>query len=160
MNISILYHSESGNTEKIGKIIAQGAEKVEGICTKCMNINDVDEDFINQSKAVIFGTPTYYGTYSWQMKKWLDTSKIKLADKVGSVFATENFLGGGADTAEMAVIGELLVKGMLIYSAGCAQGQPFTHFGCVNIKDGDEFQRQRAEAFGERVAKKVNELFG
>lgn len=30
------------------------------------------------------------------MKKWFDTTKVDLEGKLGSVFATENYLGGGA----------------------------------------------------------------
>ncbi len=158
MKIAVIYHSETGNTEKVGKLIVKGVEKIEGIETKCMSIDNVDENFVNESKIVFFGTPTYSGSYSWQMKKWLDTCKIKLAGKVGCVYATENFLGGGAGNAELALISELLVKGMFIYSVGSSKGLPFTHFGAVCIKDGDEEQKSRVEIFAERVVNSVNEL--
>ncbi|WP_461205905.1 flavodoxin family protein [Clostridium sp. DL1XJH146] len=159
MKIAVIYHSESGNTEKAAALVAKGAEKVEDVETKCMSINDIDEEFVNEAKVVFFGTPTYAGTYSWQMKKWLDTCKIKLAGKVGCVFATENFIGGGADNGELAIISELLVKGMFTYSVGASEGQPYTHFGSVLIKDGTEDQKERVEIFAERVARKVKELF-
>jgi len=53
----------------------------------------------------------------------------------------------------------LLVKGMLVYSSGVADGQPFIHFGPVCIHEGDEGQQERAKIFGERIAKKTVELF-
>lgn len=158
MKIAIIYHSESGNTEKVAELISKGATKVEGIETKCMSINDVDKTFLEESKVVFFGTPTYAGTYSWQMKKWLDTCKLKFAGKVGCVFATENFVGGGADNAEMALISELLVKGMFMHSVGASEGLPYTHFGAVCIKDGSEDQKERVEIFAERVARNVKKL--
>lgn len=159
MKIAIIYHSETGNTEKVADLIAQGTKKVEGTETKCMSINNVDAAFVEEAKVIFFGTPTYAGTYSWQMKKWLDTCKLKLAGKVGSVFATENFLGGGADNAELALLSELLVKGMFIYSVGSSEGNPYTHFGAVCIKDGTEEQKDRVEIFAERVAKNAVKLF-
>ncbi len=157
MKMSVIYHSETGNTERVAKLIAKGAEK-EGASIKCMSIDDVDESFISNSEIVLFGTPTYSGSYSWQMKKWLDTQKNKLAGKIGCVFATENFIGGGADNAELALISELLVKGMFIYSVGASMGKPYTHFGVVCIKDGDEEQKSRAEIFGERIIKGSKKL--
>ena len=160
MQISIIYHSESGNTKKVAELIAQGAEEVEGVQTRLMDLEAIDREYVRSSKAVIFGGPTYCGTFSWQMKKWFDTTDIGLADKLGSVFVTENYLGGGADVAELGLIGMMLVRGMLAYSSGVGRNVPFTHYGAVTIKDGDEPQRERARILGGRVAAKAREIFG
>lgn len=161
MKISIIYHSESGNTKSVAELIAKGISGVEDIETKTMSITAVDEEFLNQSAAIIFGSPTYAGSFSYQMKKWLDTAVLKRFEgKLGAVFATENYLGGGADFALLGMIGHLLVGGMLIYSGGAGLGHPYTHFGAVCIRNGDEFQQQRALIFGERIAKKTKQLFG
>lgn len=160
MKIAVVYHSESGNTARVAELIAEGACRSNGVEVKAMSVEDVDKGYVAESNAVIVGTPTYAGTFSWQMKEWLDTGRVDLADKLGAVFATASFVGGGADMAEMALIGHLLVKGMVVYSAGTSKGQPFTHYGCVTIKAGDEAQQERARVFGQRVAKKALELFG
>ncbi|WDV46848.1 flavodoxin family protein [Clostridiaceae bacterium M8S5] len=158
MKISIVYHSETGNTQRVSERIMSGVKKIESTDVKIMSINDVDNEYIESSDIVIFGTPTYAGTYSWQMKKWLDTCKLNLSGKVGCVFATENYLGGGADNALLAIASELLVKGMFVYSVGASKGQPYTHFGAVCIKDGEKEQKERAEIFGERIVQGVIEL--
>ncbi len=158
MKVAIIYHSETGNTEKVAELISKRAEKNENVETKAMSINNIDKDFVEEANIVFFGTPTYAGTYSWQMKKWLDTNKIKLAGKVGCVFATEKFIGGGADNAELALISELMVKGMFVYSVGGSEGLPITHFGAVCIKDGTPEQKERVEIFAERVIKNVKKL--
>lgn len=160
MKISIIYHTESKNTQTVAELIADGARISDKTEVKCMPIEDVDSDFLDASKAVFFGSPVYCGTYTWQMKKWLDTQNHALAGKLGAVFATENHLGGGADFAELSLIGCLLVYGMLVYSAGASEGAPYTHFGAVCIREGDEKQKERARIFGSRVAKKAVELFG
>jgi NAD(P)H dehydrogenase (quinone) len=160
IKIAVIYHSESGNTAKVAELIAAGARLNDGVEVRTMSVVEVDKDFVGDARAVILGTPTYAGSLSHQMKDWLDTGRVKLADKLGAVFATENYLGGGADTAEMALIGHLLVKGMVVYSAGASRGQPFTHYGCVTIRAGDEAQQERARIFGQRVAAKALELFG
>ena len=71
MKYTILIHSESGNTEKVARYIEQGALSEPDTEVKIMNITDeLDMDFLNESKVVVFGTPTYYANMSWQMKKW------------------------------------------------------------------------------------------
>ena len=159
MKIAIIYHSESGNTKKVAEIIAEGAKVRDDIEVMSMSITDVDEAFVAEAKAVILGCPTYGGTYSWQMKQWLDTGRIKLADKLGSVFATGNHVGGGIDVAELAMLQQMLVKGMLAYASGGSKGAPVIHYGAVMIKDGDEVQQARARMLGKRVAEKAIELF-
>ncbi len=160
IKLSIVYHSVTGNTKKVAELIAQGAEKIDGVETGVMSIDNPDFSFMSDSDCVIFGTPTYLGNFSWQMKAFLDKElKVKLAGKLGAVFATEKYLGGGADFALMTLIGHLLVKGMLVYSAGVSQGDPYTHFGAVCIQDGDEKQQERARLFGERIAKKAVEIY-
>ena len=160
MKIAIVFYSKSGNTKKVADLIAEGAKKINDVDVKCMSIEDIDDGFIQESKAVIFGSPTITGTFSWQLKQWLDMARhIKFGGKLGAVFATANYVGGGSDIAELSMIGELLVKGMLVYSAGAAVGQPFTHYGAVCIQGGDESQQERARIFGERIAKKAAELF-
>lgn len=157
MKIAIVYYSKSGNTKQVADLIAEGARKINGVDVKCMSIEEIDGNFVQEAKAVILGSPTIAGTFAWQIKQWIDSAK--LGNKLGAVFATANYLGGGADIAELSMIGMLLVKGMLVYSAGAAEGQPFTHFGAVCIQGGDESQQERAKIFGERIAKKAAELF-
>lgn len=160
MKIAIVYDSKTGNTKSVAELIAEGAKRIESVEVKCMSIEEVDQEFLTEAKTVIFGTPTITGTFSWQIKQWLDTSRsIKLGGKLGAVFATANYVGGGAEVAELALIAELLVKGMLVYSSGVAEGQPFIHYGPVCIQAGDEGQKERAKIFGERIAKKTAELF-
>ena len=161
MKITIIYHSKSGNTQKVAEMIAEGIKKTGNIEVKLMKLEEIDYEFLKESKAVIFGTSTYYANISWQIKKWFDESwGCNLEGKIGAVFATEDYLGGGADTALMTLIGHMMVKGMLVYSGGSALGQPYIHMGIVTIKDGDESQKDRAKIFGERIGKKALDIFG
>lgn len=158
MKISVIYHSESGNTKQVAESMAAAVQEIK-IESKAMSIENIDEDFVNQSSAIIFGCPTYCGSFSWQMKKFLDTTSVKLNGKLGGVFATENYLGGGADIAELSLVGCLLVRSMLVYSGGALEEKPLTHLGAVLIKSGDDLQIQRANFFAQRLAKKAIELF-
>ena len=69
------------------------------------------------------------------MKKLLDTISVELAGKLGGVFASQNWPGGGgADFTELTLIAGMLVRGMMIYSGGITRGHPFLHFGAVSEK--------------------------
>lgn len=165
MKVSIVYFSETGNTEKVAGFIATGARNVPGTEVKTFNLKDqdgIDWSFVEDSGAVIFGTPTYYANMCWQMKKWIDTDReTDLAGKIGAVFATENSPhGGGAELAIMTLINHLLVKGMLIYSSGASCGHPFIHVGPTVVRDQIDQREPICRIFGERVAKKARELFG
>lgn len=159
MKLSIIYHSVTGNTKTVAGLICDAANEFEEIDAKSMSIDDVDEKHLNESSAVLFGCPTYAGSLSWQMKKFIDTVKVKIGDKLGGVFATANFFGGGSEFAEMVMVSALLSRGMIVYSSGVSKGKPFTHFGPVTIKDGNETQQERVKIFGKRFAEKAIELF-
>ena len=161
MKVSILYHSETGNTRKMADLVLEGALRVEGIEARAMSLNEIDEDYIADSSAVIFGSPTYCGMLSWQIKKFLDTTNIDLAGKLCGVFASQNWPGGGgADFTELTIIAAALVHGMLVYSGGGSEGHPFLHFGAVSRKAPDEeLYRDRCLHLGEVIAKKAKQLF-
>jgi len=162
MKIAIIYHSETGNTAQMAELVAQGCEGVAGVEARCMSIDEADDTYVTDASAVIFGSPTYEGSCSWQMKRYLDTQPAGLADKLGGVFASQNWPGGGgASFAEMTMIAAMLVHGMVIYSGGISAGMPFLHFGAVSAKAPDEdLYRQRCIKLGENIAKKALELFG
>ncbi|MFH0964544.1 MAG: flavodoxin domain-containing protein [Planctomycetota bacterium] len=162
MKVAILYHSETGNTAKMAELVREGCERVSGVEARSMPIEKVDEGFVEASSAVILGSPTYEGTCSWQMKRFLDSGPKGLAGKLGGVFVSQNWPGGGgASFAEMTIIAGMLVLGMVVYSGGISRGLPYLHFGAVSRKGPNEdLYRDRCVKLGENIATKALELFG
>lgn len=158
MKVSIIYHSESGNTKSVAETLRNAAAAFPGIEAQTIDVKRPDKGFIDASKVVMFGCPTYAGTISWQLKQYLDTTDCALAGKLGCAFSTENHLGGGADFAELTIIGCLLVRGMIVYSGGAAEA-PYTHFGAVTIRAGDETQAARAKMYAGKIIRIAKELF-
>ena len=116
MKVAVIYHSLTGNTRKQAELVAEGARSVNGIEVMTMSIDDSDNAWIEESKAVIFGCPTYEGSCSWQMKRYLDNPSVKFSGKLAGFFASQNWPGGGgADFAEMTMIAAALVLGMLVF---------------------------------------------
>ena len=161
MKIAIVYHSETGNTKQMAELVREGCLRVPGVEARCMPIDDVDDAYVIESAAVILGSPTYEGACTWQIKRYLDTGPKGLAGKLGGVFVSQNWPGGGgASFAEMTVIAGMLVRGMLVYSGGITQGQPYLHFGAVSRRAPEEdLYRERCLKLGENIARKAAELF-
>ena len=78
MKIAVIYHSVSGNTKKQADLVAEGVRSISGVEVKTMSIDDADNAWIEESDAVIFGSPCYEGSCSWQMKKYLDLYLIHI----------------------------------------------------------------------------------
>lgn len=160
MKASIIYHSETGNTKRMANLIREGCESVPGVEVKCFPVDGIDWRWVQESRLVIFGSPTYEGTCSWQLKKVLDSAEVSLAGKLGGVFCSQNWPGGGgADFAEMTIIAGMLVHGMLIYSGGISVGEPFLHFGAVSTRYPQGIYADRCVKLGKNLASKARELF-
>ena len=159
MKISILYVSQTGNTEAAAEYIQDGIlAKYPFIQVKLMDIreNEVDAKFLEESEAVIFGSPVYFTSMSWELKKWFDQSfRIKLNGKLGAVFVTANSLSGGTDTAIMDIIRHMLVKGMFVFSGEGSRSLGAFQIGAVvQAKELDKYEDQ-LEALGANVAEAV-----
>lgn len=86
--ISVVYFSGAGHTQLMAESVAKGAEQVIGTTVKVLRITGEqitqgrwqDKTIIeqlNQSDAIIFGSPTYLGNVAAQFKTFIDaTSSI------------------------------------------------------------------------------------
>lgn len=106
MKISIVYFTSTGRTsamaEEIKKGIAAADASIEvGLfpISELTSYHEENINFVNDSAAVIVGTPDYYAAEANQLKTWLDNCPCKLADKLCGAYATANFLQGGGDIA-------------------------------------------------------------
>lgn len=160
MKISIIYYSQSGNTAAMAADIARGMAGVEGVEAQCFALDAVDAAFVQESCAVVFGTPTYYANTCWQIKQWFDESSISLAGKMGAAFATAGFLQGGAGTAINTLNDHLIAKGMLVYTGGCVSGSPMFHLGAIGLADELRDKADDFAAFGARFAQMAVQVFG
>jgi NAD(P)H dehydrogenase (quinone) len=58
------------------------------------------------------------------------------------------------------MIAGMLVSGMLIYSGGMREGNPYLHFGAVSCRaPEEELYRKRCIKLGENISGKAIELF-
>ena len=163
MKITILYHTETGNTELAAEQIAEGIRSAADTEVRLVSLTRMtpeDEAYIGESSAVIFGTPTYVANMSWKLKEFFDTRlKINFSGKLGAAFATENYATGGGELAIMNIMSHMLVKGMLCYSSGAACGQPYIHIGPTLVRGHIEEKAELCRIFGARIAAQAHRLF-
>ena len=75
--VSIVYFSGYGHTKVVAEKVAEGANAQLIAIDPEGHIPDAAWEQLAASDAIIFGTPTYMGTPSWQFKKFADaTSKV------------------------------------------------------------------------------------
>lgn len=159
--ISIVYHSESGRTKQLAQEVFKGINEYKNIECKIMVISDCDYDFMGLSHAVIFGSPTYYGGMSWQMKKFIDKLRdhVSLEGKIGSAFCSGKSFRGGSETTLIGIYQSLLIYGMLIYTGGTKKGLPSTHYGAALTGCFVKEDFLVCQKLGKNIAEKVIELF-
>jgi NAD(P)H dehydrogenase (quinone) len=77
--ITILFHSGYGHTKRVAEHVHKGVASsdvtVESIAIDSEgNLPEAAWQTLQDSDAIIFGTPTYMGGPSWQFKKFADAS--------------------------------------------------------------------------------------
>jgi NAD(P)H dehydrogenase (quinone) len=154
--IAVIYYSRTGNTEKMAEITAEAARDEGDVDVKLIKVEDVSAADLPEYDGIIMGTPTYYGTAAWQIKKLIDESVSfhgKLSGKVGGAFASAANIGGGNETAILSVLEAMLIHGMLV------QGTPKgDHYGAVSIGKPDKRGETQCRELGRRVAALVKKL--
>jgi NAD(P)H dehydrogenase (quinone) len=98
-SIVIVYHSGYGHTKKVAEAVAETsggsllAIDAEG------NLPEGAWEQLEAAKTIVFGSPTYMGTVSWQFKKFADASSKpwygqKWKDKLAAGFTNSASMNG------------------------------------------------------------------
>jgi len=87
--VAVIFHSGYGHTAKQAESVAAGAKADLIAIDANGDISDADWAKLDAAKAIIFGSPTYMGSVSWQFKKFADASSKKWFTQVwkNKVFA-------------------------------------------------------------------------
>jgi flavorubredoxin len=94
----IVYATRTGETEKIGNLIAEGI-RFSGHEADVATVTDIkNEDDLKAYDAVVFGSPTYHGEMVQGMKTMLFMAeKAALEGKVGGAFGSFGWSGEAPD---------------------------------------------------------------
>jgi NAD(P)H dehydrogenase (quinone) len=72
--IAIVYHSGYGHTKRMAEAVAEGAKGELVAIDAEGNLTEAQWATLGAADAIVFGSPTYMGSVSWQFKKFADAS--------------------------------------------------------------------------------------
>ena len=97
--IAIVFHSGYGHTKRMAESVAQGAGGELVTIDAEGNLTDAQWATLGAADAIVFGSPTYMGSVSWQFKKFADaSSKVWFSmgwkDKIAAGFSNSASMNG------------------------------------------------------------------
>jgi NAD(P)H dehydrogenase (quinone) len=154
VKVLVIYHSQTGNTEKMAKSVVLGAQKIAGVTSLAKKIADVTYDDLKSSDAILLGSPTYYGDMAGPMKSFIDDWFFKyranLVDKVGGAFSSGLGDSGGKEHVLYSLIIAMMNAGMII--AGPIVEGTMGTAGVAALDPVNETALKECQALGEHVA--------
>ena len=128
--VLVTYYSRSGNTEKMARMIADGLT-TKDLAVDLKKVEEVDIDTLPSYDGFIVGSPNYFGTMAWPVKKFIDESVKyfkKLDGKAAAAFTSEGMIGGGGDTVVLDILKAFLIHGCVVQGLTSAG-----HYGPVAV---------------------------
>ncbi|MDQ2086796.1 flavodoxin family protein [Herbivorax sp. ANBcel31] len=127
-----------------------------GICYKDSKLEEAFE-VLKKADGVIFGSPSYFGTVSGQLKSFFDkTRKLRsekaLYNTVGAGVTVGASKYGGQETTIKALHDMMIVQGMMIVGDGYVEDDCGHHGVCAHKPaDKDDFAIKRADILAKRM---------
>ena len=158
VNVLVVYHSVSGNTEKMAQAVAEGVQSIPGARVRVERVEKVTAEVLFAADALVVGSPVYWSNMSGEVKTFFDNwqfkfgvwPELKMRNKVGAAFATGGQVSGGKEVTMLTILAAMLGNHMIIVSGGGAFGASATTEGKSPGIDQDELAEARA--LGQRVA--------
>ena len=152
----VCYYSRTGNTKKMAARMAE-VLAAEGLAVDLRKVEDTAAADLPGYDCIVLGSPTYYGTMAWELKKLLDESVKfhgKLRGKVGGAFTSSANVGGGNETTVLDIVQALLIHGMVVRG-----DHRFDHYGPVAIGRPDKRALDCCESHAKNLAALTRKLF-
>ncbi len=80
--ILIVYHSQTGHTQKMAEAVAEGAKSIEGVEVILKKAGDATLDDLLTADGLAIGTPENFGYMSGMIKDFFDRTYNAAQDKV------------------------------------------------------------------------------
>lgn len=186
--VAVIYYSSTGNTHKMAEAVAEGAEeagaevrlrrvqelapesaiasnpawKAHHEATREMPTASLDD--LEWADAIIFGTPTRFGTMASQLKQFIDTTgglwfQGKLMNKAVAGFTTASNAHGGQEATLLSLYHTFYHWGAIVAAPGytdpvifAAGGNPYGASATGTEHGPAEQELAAARHLGKRVA--------
>jgi NAD(P)H dehydrogenase (quinone) len=174
--VAVVFHSGYGHTLKQAQAVAHGAQASLIAIDADGHITDAEWEILNAADAIVFGSPTYMGSVSWQFKKFADaTSKAWFSqqwkDKVFGGFTNSASMNGDKHstlhyfiTLAMQHSGVWVGTGLLPSNSKAAKREDLNYLGSsagammqtpsdASAEEVNAGDLELARLYGERIAK-------
>ena len=123
--VAIVYHSGFGHTKLQAEAVTRGAASVAGTEVLLLTTEEASSDIdrLDNADAIIFGSPTYMGSMSAEMKKFLEAGAAKWftqawKDKVAGAFTNSSSFSGDKLNTLVGLMINAMQQGMIFVSLG------------------------------------------
>jgi NAD(P)H dehydrogenase (quinone) len=157
MNVLVIYHSITGNTEKMARSVADGVRSA-GADVTLKRATDITSADLKAAGGIIIGSPTYYGLMAAEVKQIFDRSidvRGQLENKVGAAFTSSGSPEGGNQTALLSILHAMLIHSMIVVGDPMATGG---HFGIISVGIPNSNTLEACEQLGARVAELAKKI--
>ncbi len=122
-DVVVVYHSGYGHTQRMAQAVAEGANALLLAIDAEGNLPAGGWETLAGADAIIFGTPTYMGSVSWQFKKFADASSKPWyvqawKDKVAAGFTNSAGMSGDKLSTLNTLFALAMQHGMIWVSQG------------------------------------------
>jgi multimeric flavodoxin WrbA len=122
-SIAVVYHSGYGHTQRMAQAVADGAGAQLIAIDPEGNLPEGGWESLKAADAIIFGTPTYMGSVSWQFKKFADASSKpwyaqEWKDKIAAGFTNSAGMNGDKFNVLTTLFTLAMQHGMIWASQG------------------------------------------
>jgi NAD(P)H dehydrogenase (quinone) len=164
VRILVAYHSQSGNTEKMARAVAEGAASVADTSAVLKTVDKVTQQDLEQADGLALGSPVHMGDVAVPLReaaiRWSGEfgfwESRGLQNKVGAVFATGAFPSNGKEVTMISLAQTLLQFGMVLVSPYGSVGASATTY---KPDEGvDEQELDIARGLGRRLAETARRM--
>lgn len=158
--VLVLYYSKEGSTQKMAKLVAEGAAQIADTEIRIKSIAEAGRDDVYWCDGLALGSPTHLGTLAAPMKQfWEDLLPDwqKLDGRIGCAFSSQGGWGGGAELTCQALMTVMMNFGFLVFGVTDYSGHQFTaHYGATQAGEPREDKSKEAcRRLGKRLAEWV-----
>ena len=94
--IAVVYYSESGNTEKMAELVAEGCGQVEGVQVEMVSLPGADVGTVSEADGFAIGSPDYFSYVAGHVKTFYDEALAHKEAISGKPYVAFGTHGGGA----------------------------------------------------------------
>ena len=159
--ILVLHDSRTGNTAKMARLVAEGAQGVSDTAVRIRSLDEASPEDVVWCDGLAVGSPTNMGILSWKMKRFWDETMgdhwMKVDGKIACAFSSSGGWGGGTELACQSILTILLNFGFLVFGVtDYATKLTTLHYGAVVVREPRSGDDQAAcRLLGQRLAEWV-----